>query len=783
MSATADQELAELRRANAKLLKERDAALAEAQACSAALSRRNSEHGEQIEQQAATIEVLKAMSASPGNPQPVFDLIVERARTCCSAELAALTLLDGDLLRLEATSSMTAARAEQFAKAYPLHVSQAFAGGRAILLRETVQVPDTKLDPGFAHRGTNDWHRSVLAVPLLRTGTPIGAIGLGRPTAGTFSQAQVELLKTFAEQAVIAITSAETYHELQERTAALARRNDEFGERIEHQSATIEVLKAMSASPGDKKPIFDLIVRRAVDLCSAQSGGLFEYDGNLVSIGTIHGLFEHNGELVHVETLQGNEQDIEPSALRSYLRQFPMAPSRGSVSMRAILDNRLLHIRDMRAEDLIDDVRRLGHRSQVSVPLRQSGRAIGVITMAANEPGGFSDSQVALLQTFAEQAVIAITSAETYRALQTRTADLQESLDYQTATSDVLKVISGSGFALEPVFKTVVDTAARLCHADQAMIFRLEDDAFLWAAGTDMVVPEHGRRVRSFPIRPGTGTLIGRVALQGRPVQILDGQTDPLLDPEVKESGRIGGVHTSLGVPLVRDGVIIGAIGLARRRIEPFTDQQIELVSTFADQAVIAIENTRLLTEQQEALEQQTATAEVLQVINASPGDLAPVFDAMLDKALRLCGAAFGALRTFDGDVLHTVASRNLPPRFAEYWNKPVRPNSAIAAAVFERRIVHVEDTTAGGYYRAGGPIAVAGGRTRRCSHRRPCSPDQRRNHAGHLDRLSPGDEALLRQRAWVTAELRRAGGGRNGERAAVGGNPCCARRCRGGIS
>jgi two-component system, NtrC family, sensor kinase len=432
MSATADQELAELRRANAKLLKERDAALAEAQARSVALSLRNSEYGERIEQQAATIEVLKAMSASPGNPQPVFDLIVERARVCCNAELAAMTLLDGDLLRLEATSSMTAAKTEQFAKAYPLHVSQAFAGGRAILLRDTVQIPDTKLDPGFAHRGTNDWHRSVLAVPLLRTGRPIGAIGLGRSIPGTFSQTQVELLKTFAEQAVIAITSAETYHELQERTAALARRNDEFGERIEHQSATIDVLKAMSASPGDKKPIFDLIVRRAVELCNAQSGGLFEYDGNLVSIGTIHGLFEHNGELVPVKTLQGNEQDIKPSALRTYLRQFPMAPSRGSVSMRAILDSQLLHIRDMSTEDLIDDVRRLGHRSQVSVPLRQSGRAIGVITMAAHEPGGFSDSQVALLQTFAEQAAIAITSAETYRAL-------QEQIEHQSATTMCLR--------------------------------------------------------------------------------------------------------------------------------------------------------------------------------------------------------------------------------------------------------------------------------------------------------------------------------------------------------
>ena len=179
--------------------------------------------------------------------------------------------------------------------------------------------------------------------------------------------------------------------ELRVRTAALTQRTSEYGERIEHQSAAIEVLRAMSASPGDKKPVFDLIVRRAVELCNAGSGGLFEYDGKLVSIGTIHGLFEHDGGLLHVESVHGTEPDITPSPLAAYLRQFPMAPKRGSISMRAILENQLIHIRDMRAEvDLLDDVRWLGHRSQVSVPLRQGGHAVGVITMAAHEPGGFS---------------------------------------------------------------------------------------------------------------------------------------------------------------------------------------------------------------------------------------------------------------------------------------------------------------------------------------------------------------------------------------------------------
>jgi two-component system, NtrC family, sensor kinase len=210
----------------------REAALAEELAArTAELAERKGEFGELIAQQAAMIDVLKVMSGSPGDPQPVFDLIVERACACCGGELAAMTLLDGDLLRLNATAGMTTARTQEFATAYPLPVSQAFAGGRAILTRDTVQVPDTQVDPGFAQRGTNAWHRSVLAVPLLRAGMPIGAIGLGRSKPGAFSAAQVELLKTFAEQAVIAISSAETYRALQTRTSDLQ-------ESLEYQTAT-----------------------------------------------------------------------------------------------------------------------------------------------------------------------------------------------------------------------------------------------------------------------------------------------------------------------------------------------------------------------------------------------------------------------------------------------------------------------------------------------------------------------------------------------------------------
>jgi two-component system NtrC family sensor kinase len=353
----------------------------------------------------------------------------------------------------------------------------------------------------------------------------------------------------------------------------------------------------MSASPGDTQPVFDLIVRRAVELCNAQSGGLFVYDGERVHIGTIHGLYEHDGKLLHVQSLHGTEPNIAPDALAAYLRQFPMPPKRGSISMRAILDCQIMHIRDMREEvDLLEDVQRLGHRSQVSLPLLRDARAIGVITIAAHEPGGFSDSQVALLKTFAEQAVIAITSAETYRALRTRTADLQESLEYQTATSDVLKVISRTEAKLESALETLVATAARICAADQGAIHQLHDGLHFVSAsfGTN---PEYRDYVARNPIAPGRGTAIGRMALERRAVHIKDVLDDP--EYSGSEFQRLAGFRSVLAVP--RDDVVIGSILLTRSRVEPFTDKQIALVRTFADQAVIAIENTRLVAEQREA--------------------------------------------------------------------------------------------------------------------------------------------------------------------------------------
>jgi GAF domain-containing protein/nitrogen-specific signal transduction histidine kinase len=342
-------------------------------------------------------------------------------------------------------------------------------------------------------------------------------------------------------------------------------------------------------------------------------------------------------------------------------------------------------------------------RSMVGVPLLHGGAAIGAISVVRRQLGEFSAVQVELLRTFAAQAVIAIGSAETYRELQGRTRDLQEALEYQTATSDVLQVVSRSSGELQPVLDKLVETAARICRAESGFIFRFQDGLLRMIASFGIPAEYNAFQLHN-PIAPGRGTLAGRIALEGRAVQIEDAATDP--EYTRRQAVQVGNQRTMLGAPLVRDYALIGVITLARSRVDRFSDKEIALVTTFADQAVVAMENARLLTEQREALEQQTATAEVLQVINTSPGDLAPVFDTMLQKATNLCAAAFGILWTFDGDHYHAVAFRNVPDAYSEFLRDPppatpLTPLGRIAAGEAFAQIADMADAS----FAAGGPM------------------------------------------------------------------------------
>jgi signal transduction histidine kinase/putative methionine-R-sulfoxide reductase with GAF domain len=474
--------------------------------------------------------------------------------------------------------------------------------------------------------------------------------------------------------------------ELQARTAALARRDSEFSERIQHQSATIDVLKAMSASPGDPQPVFDLITRRAQELCTSKSAGIFAYDGELIHLRSVYGATDIAG-------------------VDDFKKAFPIRPTQGLIASRAIIDKKTVHIPDIRADhELLPVVRGLGIRSILAIPLLCDGAAVGAFALNSTEPGGFTDSQIALLQTFAEQAVIAVTSAETYRALQTRTTDLQESLEFQTATGEVLSLISRSTFDLKPVLARVAETATTLCVADQAAVFLVNGGMAHLAANIGFP-PEYEDTLTergSFPILPNSPSIGHRAVAERRVVHIHDVAVVPGY-PETLV--RLGRQRSTLGVPLLREGEAIGVIVLARQRVEHFTEQQIELVRTFADQAVIAIENTRLLTEQREALEQQTATAEILRVINESPGNLAPVFDAILEKAMPLCEAPFGYLRRFDGEVFRGMAARDVSGPIGAL-DEPIVPDpgSASERLVLGDAVIHIPDVVETDAFRSGVP-------------------------------------------------------------------------------
>ncbi len=427
-------------------------------------------------------------------------------------------------------------------------------------------------------------------------------------------------------------------------------------------------------------------------------------------------MFEFDGELVYRRSTTGHGAYVTPNEWEAYKQLFPMAPTRGSITCRAILDRQIIHVRDIASEPGVSAaVRNIGHKSQIAVPLLRDGAAIGAVVLSSGEVGGFTDSQVALLQTFAEQAVIAITSAETWRELQTRTRDLEESLEYQTATSDVLNVISRSTADVQPVLDTVSETAARLCGADVAAITIREGEVYRFVSASALD-PEHWAALRQRTIVRGRDSIAGRVALEGRVVHVEDFRADPdFALPETVAAGY----RTCLGVPLLREGAVLGAITLGRNRVKPYTERQIELVRTFADQAVIAIENARLLGELQartrdleESLEYQTATSDVLNVISRSTADVQPVLDTVAETACRLCGADVGAISIREGEVYRYVSAFALD---AEYW--PIRRQRTVVPGretlagrvLLEGKVVHVADILADPDY--SWPENVAAGR------------------------------------------------------------------------
>jgi GAF domain-containing protein/anti-sigma regulatory factor (Ser/Thr protein kinase) len=652
---------------------------------------------ESLENQTAISEVLNVISRAPGDVQPVFDAIVSTARNLCEAERAVVWRIEGEDFRPIAFSGMDASGIEKIAH-HRLPVGGGSVLGRAAEKGAAVQVldaaSDTSLSPRQNELARAGNIRSILAVPLIRDGRPMGCLSVSRTIVQGFADKQVALLETFADQAVIAIENARLF----EAEQASKR---ELQESLEYQTATSEVLSVISRSPNDVQPVFDTIARIAQRLCQAE----------------------------HAFVLQRGEGGYRLVAANDAVRDWvtalnanPLLPDRGSLTGRVALERRTVHVDDLRAdpEYTLGPALQHGVRSELGVPLMRDGEVIGVIIVGRTEVRPFTKRQIALVETFADQAVIAIENTRLFEAEQASKHELRESLEYQTAISDVLGAISSAKFELQPVIDTIVETATRLCQAERGAFLRFEDGGFRLVPTTGSMPGPISRAMLGKLIPFDRGSIAGRVALECATVHVLDMQADP--DITLLRGIEGDTRRTALGVPLLSGGRTLGAIVLQRTEVKQFTPQQISLVETFADQAVIAIENTGLFEEVQartreltESLEQQTATSEVLSVISSSPGELTPVFNILLENAVRICGATIGNLALFDGRVLRIAAFHGAPKSFEELRRRdPIIPiaTSGLGRVVQTKQSLHVADLAAEERFASSALVKLAGART-----------------------------------------------------------------------
>jgi GAF domain-containing protein len=598
-----------------------------------------------LDTQTATSDILRVISRSQTDVQPVFDAIVQSAVRLCDASYGTVFRFDGMLIHVAAHYNLDPVRLEVLTRLYPMAPNRTHMSGRAILDAAVHQIDDTLADPAYSRPATLAFRmRSMLAVPLLREGDPIGTIVVYREEVGRFSQNQVDLMKTFADQAVIAVENVRLFTELEEKNRALTEAHAQVSEALEQQTATAEILRVISSSPTDVQPVFDTIVSSAVRLCDGLFGALYRFDG----------------ELLHLVA----HYNYTPEALEAAHRVFPGRPSRGGGPGRAILDRAIAHIPDVQLdlEHRYPAVARaVGWRSGLFVPMLREGAPIGVIAVTRAEPGPFSDSEIELLKTFADQAVIAVENVRLFTELQQKNgaltqahAQVSESLEQQTATSEILRVISAVHTDAQPVFDTIVQSAVRLLGAYSGMLTRVAGDQIVLAALTTTDEAGDASLREVFPVPLHFEGPHARVIRDRVPCNIADAQTDPRLSEAARAAYQSRGSRSQVVVPLLRHDEAVGAIAVTRREQGGFTDDEIALLKTFADQAVIAIENARLFKELEARTQELTRSVGELQALSevgqaiSSTLDLRTVLSTIVTRATQLSGTDAGVIYEYD---------------------------------------------------------------------------------------------------------------------------------------
>ena len=603
-----------------------------------------------LERETATGRILKVISQSRDDFEPVFDTILEGLERLCDATTVTVFLVDEDRAHFRALGSIKKGQPRNFGiergEKWPLDadlpIANAIRGGRTLHIEDLRELQPYKDRHPTYVRLVEEWgYRTELVVPLQSVEKPLGLILLSRDRVQAFSADEIALVETFAAQAVIAIENVRQFKLVQST-------NSELESRLDRESALRQILQIISNSRNDESAVFDAILDNASRLCDAPVVGLVLVDKERKQYELVA---ERGARPEFVEAIRANPPKLDPERY---------------AAARAIIEKRIVNVDDLATPDLYgaQDSHRIkttsleGIRTALFVPLIWEGQAIGAIALWRREVKAFSEGEIELIQSFATQAVIAIRNVDQFRSLEQRNTEIAETLEYQTATSEVLGVISRSPNEVKPVLDAILQVASRICQPEYAF-FAMHDasDGRYRVATSLNVQPKFLNYLNENPITPSEGTCIGRTALSGKTVYIEDTRNDPSYT--WKEAAGIGEYLTTLGVPLVRNGVTVGVIVMAHSDASAFKQKQIGLLETFASQAVIALSNARLFdeltartAEVEGALERQTATAEVLEVISNSVEDARPVFSKILDSCEKLIPCKDLGIITLQADGL-----------------------------------------------------------------------------------------------------------------------------------